>query len=331
MRLHPGWGMVLFFLAALATGSLAYGADLPGGTPEGYERRQLEGFTVYVNKEVLRHPLDRWGRQPLTVLEKELNDLKRILVPKIVHVLQEVPVWVEWETVSQIAPQALALYYHRGSGASLNSRGVDRRKEGCIEILSLRVLGEMRHPGTALQQIIILHEMAHAVQDRLIGWENPELLATFQQAVDRKLYDQVNDRFGRRGKAYARTNAAEYFAEISCAFLDSCNYFPFNYMQLQGYDAAGFAFVERVWKHPERFDIIAGKGKEDGGRSAPAAASARVDVFAERSAQMSLDKVRALVRQGKTAEARTGLDDLIRRYPGTVAAEDARKLLAGLD
>jgi hypothetical protein len=331
MRLHPVWGMILFFLAALATGSLAYGADLPGGTPEGYERRELEGFSVYVNKEVSRHAVDRWGRQPLTVLEKELNDLKRLLVPKIVHVLQEVPVWVEWDTVSRFDARALALYYHRGSGDQLKAKGVNPRLEGCIQILSLRILGEQRQPGTPYQQVVTLHEMAHAVQDRLIGWDNPELLATFQQAVDRKLYEQVNDRHGRKVRAYARTNAAEYFAEISCAFLDSCNYFPFNYMQLQSYDQAGFAFVERVWKHPQRFEIIAGKGAANAGKTGSAAASVRVDVVAERSAQMSLDKLRSLVRQGKAAEARTGLDDLIHRYPGTIAAEDAQRILAGLN
>src|SRR3954469_21709801 len=50
MRLHPMWGLILFFLDALATTSLAYGGD---GTPAGYERREIEGFTVYVNKTVL--------------------------------------------------------------------------------------------------------------------------------------------------------------------------------------------------------------------------------------------------------------------------------------
>ena len=29
----------------------------------------------------------------------------------------------------------------------------------------------------------------------------------------------------------------------------------------------------------------------------------------------------------RTCEARTGLEDLVRRYPGTVAADDAEKLL----
>ena len=215
MRLHPVWGLILFFFAALATTSLAYGADLPGGTPSGYERREIEGFTVYVNQDVFKHPYDRWGRAPLSVLERELNDLRRILVPKIVSVLQEVPIWAEWDVHDQINPGAIARYYG-GSADGLVKLGGDGRKANCVEILTLRRLGEIRHPGTPLQQVIILHEMAHAVHHRLLGWQNPELKATFQQAVDRKLYDEVNDRFGRRAKAYARTNELEYFAEISC-------------------------------------------------------------------------------------------------------------------
>src|SRR5438105_2972814 len=162
MRLHPVWGLILFFLAALATSSLAYGADAPGGVPKGYERRTVEGFTVYVNKKVLQQPLDRWGRQPLSVLERELNDLRRILVPRIVSVLQEVPIWVEWDQTLNLMPNAVAVYWH-GSPEGMAKLGADPRKANCVEVLTLRHLGEMRHPGTALQQIIILHEMAHVV------------------------------------------------------------------------------------------------------------------------------------------------------------------------
>jgi hypothetical protein len=330
MRLHPVWGLVLFFLAALATTSLAHGADLPGGTPEGYERREIEGFSVYVNKNVLRQPVDNWGRQPLIVLERELNDLRRILVPKIVEVLQEVPIWAEWDESDKLSPGAIARYYG-GSAEGLLKLGGDPRKANCVEILTLKRLGEIRHPGTALQQIIILHEMSHAVHHRLLGWDNPELEATFKQACERKLYDEVNDRFGRRTKAYARTNGAEYFAEISCAFLDSCNYFPFNYQQLQGYDPQGFAFVERVWKHPDRFGVIARKPVPGAGNGTRAAAATRIDVYAERTALLAFDKIRNQVRDGKTDDAKNGLQEIVKKFPGTAAADDARKLLKALN
>jgi len=316
MRLHPMWGLILFFLAALATTSLAYGGD---GTPAGYERRDIEGFTVYVNKTVLQQPVDPWGRRPLSVLEHELNDLRRILVPRIVAVLQDVPIWAEWDETDKLSPGAIARYYG-GTADGLRKLGGDPRKANCVEVLSLRQLGEIRHPGTKLQQVIILHEMAHVVQHKLLGWDNPELESTFKQAVDRRLYDDVNTRFGNRTKAYARTNAAEYFAEISCAYLDSCNFFPFNYSQLQGHDAAGFAFVERVWKHPERFGAIARKPT-----------SKQPNLFAERSAQLRLDRISSHVSASPDEDARKGLLDLVRTFPGTVAADEARKRLKSLD
>src|SRR5262245_38189245 len=302
MRLHPVWGLVLFFLSALAAASVAVGAEAPGGVPEGYERRYLQGFTVYVNKQILARSTDRFGRQPLSVLETELSDLRRILVRRIVSVLQEVPIWVEWDAVIKESPGVVARYFPV-SAQEMKKEGGDPRKAGTVEVLTLKRLGELRHPGTALQQIIILHEMAHAVQHRLLGRDNPELEATFKQATDRKLYDEVNDRFGRRGKAYARTNAAEYFAELSCAFLDSCNYFPFNNQQLQGYDPDGYKFVQRVWTQPERFNIIAQKPRT--GVSASAASegetftAVRTDVAAERDALLKLDKLKVQLKQGQ--------------------------------
>jgi hypothetical protein len=334
MRLHPVWGLVLFFLSALAAASVARGADAPGGVPEGYERRTLQGFTVFVNKQVLAHNTDRFGRQPLSVLEQELTDLRRILVRRIVSVLQEVPIWAEWDNTDPKDAGILAKYYG-GPAEEYKKMGGDPRKANGVEVLSLRRLGEIRRPGSSLQQIIILHEMAHAVQHRLLGWGNPELEATFKQATDRKLYDEVNDRFGRRGKAYARTNAAEYFAELSCAYLDSCNYFPFNNEQLKGYDPVGYKFVERVWTHPERFNVIALKpkaGVEVGAApDSDAFTHVRTDINAERDALLKLDKLKVQLRQGQKEQARKELQRLVRMFPQTDAATEARELLKKLD
>jgi hypothetical protein len=332
MRLHPAWGLVLFFLSALAASSLASGAEPATGAPEGYERRNLEGFTVYVNRQVLTHNADGFGRRPLDVLERELGDLKRILVPKIVAVLQDVPVWAEWDDSEKDRPGVLARYFY-GTADGLSKFGVDPRKLNCIEVLSLRRLAEIRRPGTALQQIIILHEMAHAVQHRILGMENLELETIYQQAMERKLYQQVNDRFGRSGKAYASTTAAEYFAELSCAYLDSCNYFPFNNEQLKGYDPVGYKFVERVWTQPERFNFIA-KPKTSVSVASPAEAQSvtviRNDIYAERDAMMKLDQLKVLIRQGHKEPVKKGLDELARTFPRTEAAKEARKLLLGL-
>jgi hypothetical protein len=328
MRLHPLWGFVLFLLASLAAGTFSSAAK--GQTPASYDRQNIEGFTVFVSKDVSARRDDGYGRRPLTVLERELNDLKRILKPRIVSVLQTVPIWVEWDQVDRLTPGAVARYYG-GPAEGLLKMGGDPRKANNVEVLTLKRLAEIRSPGTPLQQVVILHEMAHVVHHRLLGWDNPELAATFQSAVDRKLYDEVKDRLGQRTRAYARTNAAEYFAELSTAFLDSCNYFPFNQQQLRGYDPAGYTFVERVWREPERFQIIALKPNDPTAPKLRASLAPRASAEDERSAMLRLDKIKVQIRAGKKAEAKTELQRLIISYAGTEAASEARELLAEMN
>jgi hypothetical protein len=314
----------------LLTAAPALRAAPPDKTPNGYDRQVVEGFTVYVHHEVMHHRHDGFGRPPLTALENELNDLRRLLHPKIVAILQTIPIWAEWDDHG--IPGAVAVYYS-GKAKDLQDNGRDPRMAGNVQVLTLKTLALMRKPGTPLQQVILLHEMAHAVQDRLLGMDNPELKAIYRQAMDRKLYDEVNDKFGQRGPAYARTNPAEYFAEISCAYLDSCNYFPFNHEQLRGHDPVGFKFVERVWKEPERFAVIANKRREGSGGPVAAAAEAttepppRAGVAAERDAMLKLDRLRGLLAKGKKAEAKKGLEELIRTFPTTDAADEAKDLL----
>jgi hypothetical protein len=311
-------------------------ADPPAKAPKGYERQTIEGFTLYVSQTVLDQKHDGFMRPPTRVLESELSDLRRILHPKIVRILQGIPIWVEWHKSDALSPGAVARYYG-GPANELIKLGGDGKRANCVEILTLKTLASMRRPGTALQQVIVLHEMAHAVHHRLLGWDNPELEAIFKQAVDRKLYDEVNDRFGRRRKAYARTNAAEYFAEVSCAYLDSCNYYPFNFEQLRSHDPAAFKFVERVWKQPDRFATIA--KPDDPFATAPAKertevastpAAPRASVRMEMEAMTRLDEVRDLGRRGKKAEMKKGLEQLVRQFPTTEAADEARGLLKSM-
>jgi TolA-binding protein len=50
-------------------------------------------------------------------------------------------------------------------------------------------------------------------------------------------------------------------------------------------------------------------------------------VYAERSAFLKFDKVRAHVRADQAEQAKKALEDLVRAYPGTVAAAGAQELL----
>jgi hypothetical protein len=327
---HPtlATAFLLVLHAGLAAGSPA-AKPPPIDVPAGYEYRSIHGFNILASQETVRRPRDRFGRTPLDVIELELGDLKRVVHPYIFGVLQNVPVWVEWDLHDPRTP-AIARYFS-ADAAWMTQHGLDPRLAGSIQIMSTKRIGELRVPGTSFQQIITLHELAHAVHHRLLGMSRPDVKAAFQQAVERKLYDEVIDRDGHHGRAYARTNEAEYFAELSCAFLDTCQYYPFTYEDLKQHDPVGFKLMERVWKHPEQFEGMVAAGTKVGRpRPAPAAAS-RPDVFAERDALLKLDRLRPSLKDAaKKGQARDELRELVRSYPATTAAAEAKKLLDGL-
>lgn len=312
-------------LILLLVPSIVFGAEAK--VPAGYEVQSISDFTVLVPGDVLKIPADRWQRKPLQVLEQDLNDLRRVIGAKHLAMVTQIPIWVNWNAIDPKAPGVVAVYYG-GTGKALERIGQQPLKANCIEVLSLKRLGELRPPGSKFQQVVLLHEMAHALQHRLLGLDAAEVNSAFQQAVDRKLYDEVTDRFGQKGQAYARTSPAEYFAELSCAYLDSCHFYPFTFADLKSHDPAGFGLMESVWKRPEQF---AGRNvrvetPQFSGRSVAKVVTSSGPA-AEQTAFTLVDRARAQLRDGKKDEAKKLLNNVVRDYPATFAAADARKLL----
>jgi len=117
------------------------------------------------------------------------------------------------------------------------------------------------------------------------GFDNKEIIECYNSAMKNKLYDCVPyhtlEKEGySEARAYACTNACEYFAELSVAFLsnvceddcDSCDeksanairrgksadmdrsndiefnkWFPFNKKQLEEFDPKAFRCLQRMW------------------------------------------------------------------------------------
>ena len=92
----------------------------------------------------------------------------------------------------------------------------------------------------------ILHELAHAYHYRVLGKDHPELIAAFNAAVNRGLYESVASAQGPVGRAYGLNNDLEFFAELTEAYFVRNDFFPFTYDELRQYDAVGYAMIESV-------------------------------------------------------------------------------------
>lgn len=226
----------------------------PDSVP-GYRRMVIEGFTLLVSDDVLKHNDDKFDKKPLEVLELELKTLVRVLHVRALNVIRNVLIWVEWNEAQDLTNgregSAVAVYYG-GHQLSMLKQGKHPLKANAVSILSMKKLTDEHQPKTDSGRCVILHEIAHAVHHQLVNFENPYVKTAFKQAMERKLYDTA---------VYAATNEKEYFAEISCAYLDKLHYFPHTRADLKKHDPAGHSLMERIW----------GKTKDDATKKAASA------------------------------------------------------------
>lgn len=96
----------------------------------------------------------------------------------------------------------------------------------------------------------ILHELAHAYYLRLPQGERDAIEATYRSAMRTIGYKDVKRHDGSTIDAYARVNAAEYFAELTEAYFSRNDFYPFTRAELAAYDPAGERLIARIWNRP---------------------------------------------------------------------------------
>lgn len=214
---------------------------LAGQSDKGRNEQQLSGWTVHVSK-----PLSEADpaalEKAMKLLEAQLKEIEKVVPANAVVEMKKVPLWISPEYPS-IAPRA---EYHPGAGW-LRDNGRDPQMAKGVEFTNVRIFEAecRRMPNFAL------HELAHAYHDRVLGFEDPEINAAFEKAKAAGKYDRVErvDAEGKKhlGKAYAMSNAKEYFAECTEAFFSRNDFYPFTRAELKSHDPEMELLLEKLW------------------------------------------------------------------------------------
>ncbi len=279
----------------------------------GYMNQKIQGFNLYINKEVYRNNDDKlWKRKPLDVLDLELSTICRRLPDVTVKLLQKINIWVEWEDSDDpdLAKGVVAKYYGVQGNTTLWSLNKHKhpKKANNIEIINMRSLTREHQPNVRLHRCVLLHELSHAVHHQLFGPKNALIRTAYQQAMNRGLYSEARFASGRiRKPAYASKNDREYFAELSCAYMDKLHYYPFTPEELKEYDPQGYRLMEILW----------GKRKD---------LENALKQKTEKAAGKLLVSARQLYMTGKKKEGVEELGKILDNYPETKAGVEARKL-----
>ncbi|HUS92611.1 MAG TPA: hypothetical protein VM389_00605 [Phycisphaerae bacterium] len=235
--------LTLSLLAPAADGKPAKGGrkDRPTSPPDPptshYEKRELRGWTLRVNKDLLAKEHEKLYADVLAELGSHFYRIERAVPAKAVAELKKVVLWVEYDN-----PKARHAHYHPSVGW-LKANGYNTDKVKCVELGGARnFLAATRH-----QPWMILHELAHAYHDQVLGWEQKDVLAAYEAAKAAGTYEKVLIWNGRVGRHYAMTNHKEYFSETTEAYFGTNDIYPFVKAELRTHDPKMFELLGKLW------------------------------------------------------------------------------------
>ena len=209
----------------------------PRSAVEGYSARELEGWPLRVSQVLVKeHP--EATQRAIELLAEQLQAVKRVLPAAAVKQLINVPIWFS-PKYEGFGPTG---EYHPGADW-LKNQGRHPKLHRCVEFTNIPIF---EHEVKRMP-VLVLHELAHAYHDQVLGFDNIEVNTVFEIAKNNGSYDAVLRGNGKTEKAYAMSNDREYFAETSEAFFGRNDFYPFNRAELRSHDPRMAELLAKLW------------------------------------------------------------------------------------
>jgi len=203
-------------------------------------KKEIEGWTVHVDPALLEGGKQAEdGSKALKMLANHLQRIAILLPAEPLEKMKKMEIWIEHQH-----PELSAMQYHPGADW-LEGRGYDPRLAKKVHITKASDLfsrGQLlKHPA------VILHELAHAYHDQILGFEDESVIGAYDHAMKKGILEKVKLFNGQIVTHYAATNHKEYFAEATEAYLYRNDFYPFVAAELREHDPEGFKVMYDVW------------------------------------------------------------------------------------
>jgi outer membrane protein assembly factor BamB len=208
-----------------------------------FERVAMGRWQISVEKQLLDEAPDL-AKKALSRLERKLDEALSLLPETSHERIRSLALFLMYGPKADGGGRDNGLEYFQKSAADHDAT-LDPAWKSAVVIYSAENYAALSELW-ALKALV--HEFGHAQQLEQFPEDQPHIVAAWQNAVAKGLYQNVEDESGNRiEKAYALTNQLEYFAELSCMYFARCNYRPFHRAELKEYDPAGYDMIERIW------------------------------------------------------------------------------------
>jgi hypothetical protein len=207
--------------------------------PASHSLRSVEGWTVRVDDRLLRPPNETLGTTALRFLGSKLFDIKGVVAPEPLAKLQAVTL------VLDLSHGRLSSMQYHPSAAWLKSNGYATNLAKCVHIPRAADLPTPRN--ITEQPWVVLHELAHAYHDQVLGFDEPRLLGAFDSYKRSGRGDRTLRHDGKNVRHYALTDQKEFFAEMTEAYFGSNDFFPFNRAELKTTEQDLLVLLQTIW------------------------------------------------------------------------------------
>jgi hypothetical protein len=212
--------------------------------PKEHTRRDVEGWTVLVDNRLLAGDDKALGDHALRILSNRLYDIKHVVPADKVKLLQKVPIWLD-KSHGKLVPAQ----YHPSKGW-LKSNGFSEELARCVHIPVAADFSSVRHQR--VQPWSVMHELAHAYHDQVLGFDHGEIRAAFERYKASGKGKSVLHIDGHKTQHYALTNEKEFFAEMTEAYFGHNDFYPFNRAELKQEEPELCELLTKIWGKPPR-------------------------------------------------------------------------------
>ena len=201
--------------------------------------REVEGWKVRVDVRLLDGPDTDLGARALRVLAYKLYEIKSLLPKDRIAKLQKTAIVLDLD-------YPLGSMQYHPSAQWLKKHGHDPGLAKAVHIPKARQLAG--HLPINQQPMVILHELAHAYHDQVLGFDEPRIQKAWARFKDSGKYDKVLHISGGQRRHYALTDHKEFFAEMTEAFFGTNDFYPFVRGELKKELPDVDRLLEEIWR-----------------------------------------------------------------------------------
>jgi hypothetical protein len=209
-----------------------------GVRPIDRQVKEMEGWKVQVDARLLAGPDAELGGKALRVLAFKLYEIRTLVPQDRVAKLQQVAIVLDLDYPLK------SMQYHP-SAEWLKSNGHDPKLAKAVHIPLAKELVS-RLPLNE-QPMVILHELAHAYHDQVLGFDEPRIQEAWKRFKDGGKYEKTLHISGTPRRHYGLTDHKEFFAEMTESFFGTNDFYPFVRGELKKELPDVDKLLEQIW------------------------------------------------------------------------------------